>query len=574
MALGQECNYRIGRSRRPHPLLLLLLLLQPTVEEALPVSKRLRSQSSHPPLSPSLPLSSDHLLPSSSYNGKTIFTAAETRDGIRKRTARASVTTASTQKAKTERTDSCSSEEDATSLAMHLHSSSSTNSNGLSWTLDPQGNVPDLHYISRRSRDKRLKVKALTMTLGDTQRRHTVSINGHKLRPSLSLSSSASAAQTPGGDAHYDLKVKLKANNASEPGSQQGETYYQQHNHHRHHHRKVAPKRSPKSARHSHSRNNRTADPHHSHKTTTHRDVSSVRTSSDINLPKTTASISAATTTTAAAAIGRKKSSSTSPPKAHHRPLERRKRRTASATPEHSSIDSHQQKRHYRNISNHHTRVGTASAAAAAAAGRDSDDNVTTFYTSIFSPDTMITRSKAKNSDVQAVHINTSPVKSQTPYHSTLSPLRCKIPSRAQEVSQEGILNIPSALLSPNGTSMVDISIECRTRKSFSDFSDGTFRNGIRCDHHPKEEVLTSNNVVVKLGVNRDDKMFRGQRSKCVEDVMAYDGGGSSKNIVSVTIDSSGQFESESTNGDAVCCNEGTNPLVINGEIDGVSAGL
>lgn len=134
---------------------------------------------------------------------------------------------------------------------------------------------------------------------------------------------------------------------------------------------------------------------------------------------------------------------------------------------------------------------------------RDSDE-VTTFYTSLFSPDSMITRSKSKSSDVQAVHI--SPGKSKS--RNSASPMK---PRHLHELVQQQWANDKTAqypgsipeLLSPNGMNVVDISIECRTRKSFSDLDisggSGDHNSSKDASGSKQGEVLTSNNVIVAL---------------------------------------------------------------------------
>ena len=134
---------------------------------------------------------------------------------------------------------------------------------------------------------------------------------------------------------------------------------------------------------------------------------------------------------------------------------------------------------------------------------RDSDE-IATFYTSLFSPDSTITRSKSKSSDVQAVHI--SPGRSKG--RNSASPMK---PRHLHELVQQQRANDGTAhypgnipeLLSPNGMNVVDISIECRTRKSFSDLDisggSGDHDSSRNSSGSKQGEMLTSNNVIVAL---------------------------------------------------------------------------
>lgn len=138
-------------------------------------------------------------------------------------------------------------------------------------------------------------------------------------------------------------------------------------------------------------------------------------------------------------------------------------------------------------------------------------DEIATFYTSLFSPDSVITRSKAKGSDVQVVHV--SPAKLKAHYSST-SPIKSHHlihrHALALQRSPGGPGNSPE-LLSPTGT--VDISVECRTRKSFSylDMSGGGCGGGSCHDlsgdtsTSKQGEMLTSNNVMVALKGGEED---------------------------------------------------------------------
>ena len=104
-------------------------------------------------------------------------------------------------------------------------------------------------------------------------------------------------------------------------------------------------------------------------------------------------------------------------------------------------------------------------------------DEITTFYTSVFSPDSMITRSKLKQPDSNIQAIQISPIKLKG-RHGSGSPLRnqnaLQLLTRQRNsggVGGGGNLAhvVSSDLLSPNGTTPLDISVECKTRKSFSD---------------------------------------------------------------------------------------------------------
>ena len=72
-------------------------------------------------------------------------------------------------------------------------------------------------------------------------------------------------------------------------------------------------------------------------------------------------------------------------------------------------------------------------------------------------------------------------------------------------------------LMSPNGSSKVDINIECRTRKSLNEgfgLSDGSQNLSGKTE----PEVLTSNNVIVALTITDQDNMIRtgAMKSECL----------------------------------------------------------
>ena len=140
---------------------------------------------------------------------------------------------------------------------------------------------------------------------------------------------------------------------------------------------------------------------------------------------------------------------------------------------------------------------------------KDSEE-VATFY-SIFSPDSMITRSKFKSGDIQAVQV--SPLKSKGRHSS--SPIKSHhhayqvISARHASDRSSSVPVNPSDPPNHRAVGTMDISIECRTRKSFSDLDisgGGNSRGDLTGDSGTEHtaEVLTSNNVVVALGVKGD----------------------------------------------------------------------
>ncbi len=84
------------------------------------------------------------------------------------------------------------------------------------------------------------------------------------------------------------------------------------------------------------------------------------------------------------------------------------------------------------------------------------------------------------------------------PYHYTL--YRPYAYRTRSQISISPLCSGPPELLSPTGTSKLDISIECRTRKECHELSAGTASSHERRD----PEVLTSNNVVVALTITED----------------------------------------------------------------------
>lgn len=125
-----------------------------------------------------------------------------------------------------------------------------------------------------------------------------------------------------------------------------------------------------------------------------------------------------------------------------------------------------------------------------------------TYFTTLFSPDSRVTRSRAKTMDVQTVNVmpeQTSPRKKHIRIES-----KNQDPTVDQELNNQPSIGSPSnynpGFLSPTSLSKVGISIECHTRKSLGDFSlpgteNGTSNSG---------PVLTSNNVVVALTFSED----------------------------------------------------------------------
>ena len=149
---------------------------------------------------------------------------------------------------------------------------------------------------------------------------------------------------------------------------------------------------------------------------------------------------------------------------------------------------------------------------------KDSSE-ISTYYTSLFSPDSMITRSKSKNPDVQAVHV--SPIGSKN--RSSASPIKAHQPPPPVPISKEGNYICSQSLLSPNGTNMLDISVECRTRKSFSGLDSEYAMNGSTTTG---EEMLTSNNVVVALSMKEaldSNEVFEGSMKMENGDCLSYE---------------------------------------------------
>ena len=137
----------------------------------------------------------------------------------------------------------------------------------------------------------------------------------------------------------------------------------------------------------------------------------------------------------------------------------------------------------------------------------------TTFFTSIFSPDSTVTRSKSKSNDIQVVKVmNPVGSRSKPVLSSVKSPL---LGHQAHEGLFTSCSNVPltstyPTLLSPNGTNTLNISVEYKTRKSFCelDASSGNAAAGGTASARLQkgEDLLTSNNVIVALDMKADDE--------------------------------------------------------------------
>lgn len=114
--------------------------------------------------------------------------------------------------------------------------------------------------------------------------------------------------------------------------------------------------------------------------------------------------------------------------------------------------------------------------------------------------DSIMTCSQAKSNDIQTIHI--SPMKARPSLLTT--ECKCKTSRTVQLRSDSQIYISPMYtpdLLSPTSSGKLDISIECHSRKSLSDFE--------LCGSKSKQEpeVITSNNVVVALTVTEDEQV-------------------------------------------------------------------
>ena len=120
----------------------------------------------------------------------------------------------------------------------------------------------------------------------------------------------------------------------------------------------------------------------------------------------------------------------------------------------------------------------------------------------------MITRSKFKSGDIQAVQV--SPLKSKGRHSS--SPIKSH--HHAYQVisarhASDWSSSVPVNSSHPPNNKAAGTSIKCQTRKSFSDLDisgSGNSRSDLAGDSATEHtvEALTSNNVVVALGVKGD----------------------------------------------------------------------
>ena len=141
-----------------------------------------------------------------------------------------------------------------------------------------------------------------------------------------------------------------------------------------------------------------------------------------------------------------------------------------------------------------------------------SPDESVGYFTSIFSPDTTVTRSKAKSNDIQVVKVTPALSRNKTGSASLkCSTLGCGVVDGLYKgCSDTPMTNSYPTLLSPNGTTTLNISVECKRRKSLSelDLSDvnGEAGGTASARLHKGEDLLTSNNVIVAMDMNADDE--------------------------------------------------------------------
>ena len=139
--------------------------------------------------------------------------------------------------------------------------------------------------------------------------------------------------------------------------------------------------------------------------------------------------------------------------------------------------------------------------------GMDATSPGVAVYSPLFSINNgMVTRSRAKSSDIQKICV--SPIKSR-PRSFTSDQTHGS--SRTVHLRKDGQIRISPMytpdLLSPTNSGKLDISIECRTRKSLRDLD---LRSASIDGVQPKQEpeVITSNNVVVALTITEDDEQI------------------------------------------------------------------
>lgn len=190
-------------------------------------------------------------------------------------------------------------------------------------------------------------------------------------------------------------------------------------------------------------------------------------------------------------------------------------------------------------------------------------DEPTTYFTSIFSPDSTITRSKSKSIDIQIVKVN-SPVRNK----SGLAPI--KHPTSGYQVhgglctrsSNVPISSSYPTLLSPNGTNTMNISVEYKTRNSFSELdlsSENTGAGGTASARLQKgEDLLTSNNVIVALDMKADDEaglsLCGGQSLVVQERGDTMEAGLRRHRVASITIETKDEEDRTSDGGLEVGC--------------------
>ena len=151
----------------------------------------------------------------------------------------------------------------------------------------------------------------------------------------------------------------------------------------------------------------------------------------------------------------------------------------------------------------------------------------------------ILTRSRARSYSIPSICV--SPIKAKL--KTLASENKCESSTIDDSRNHISPMHIPD-VLSPSSSSKVDISIECRTRKSLHDLD---FKNVIADGSHGKiePEVLTSNNVVVALRFSGDDEQVTGLCNGVCHHELSRSSPSEEDHVACITIERGAQLEEQ-----------------------------
>ena len=182
-------------------------------------------------------------------------------------------------------------------------------------------------------------------------------------------------------------------------------------------------------------------------------------------------------------------------------------------------------------VTGRHNKAGTDSSGVAV-------------YSPLFSINNgMVTRSRARSSDIQKICV--SPIKSR-PRSFTMDQTHGS--SRTVQLRKDSQIRISpmysSDMLSPTNPGKLDISIECRTRKSLHDLDlRGVSGDGLQPKQEP--EVITSNNVVVALTITEDDEQVSTMNGRTLRSELLHHPPPKVDHVACITIETGSVYEEQ-----------------------------